>query len=110
MAHFDLWLGEKLDSLGLDAEVYLEYLTGILSDDAETLESKAESLTGIIQGATGGEQDSTFVLEMCERWTSSREANDGEEVRLAAQLMKISIDEVCLRSVLLNGSRHIRNH
>ena len=48
---FDSWLSEKLRSLQLDEDVFLDYLKGVLEEDS-TSEEKVETIDNILQGAT----------------------------------------------------------
>ena len=48
---FDNWLCEKLKSLQLDEEIFLEYLKGVLEEDSSA-EEKVETISGILEGAT----------------------------------------------------------
>ena len=48
---YDSWLSEKLRSLQLDEDVFLDYLKGVLEEDS-TSEEKVETIDNILQGAT----------------------------------------------------------
>ena len=48
---YDDWLCEKLRSLQLDDDVFLDYLKGVLDEDSSS-EEKAETIENILQGAT----------------------------------------------------------
>ena len=48
---YDSWLSEKLRSLQLDEDVFVDYLKGVLEEDS-TSEEKVETIDNILQGAT----------------------------------------------------------
>lgn len=48
---YDSWLCEKLRSLQLDEDVFLDYIKGVLEEDS-TSEEKTETIENILQGAT----------------------------------------------------------
>ena len=48
---YDVWLCEKLRSLQLDEDVFLDYLKGVLEEES-SLEEKVETIENILQGAT----------------------------------------------------------
>ena len=48
---FDNWLCEKLKSLQLDEDIFLEYLKGVLEEDSSA-EEKVGTISGILEGAT----------------------------------------------------------
>lgn len=48
---FDNWLCQKLRSLQLDEDVFLDYLKGVLEEDS-TSEEKLDTIENILQGAT----------------------------------------------------------
>ena len=48
---FDAWLCEKLNSLQLDEDVFLDYLKGVLEEDVPE-DEKEETIQGILEGAT----------------------------------------------------------
>ena len=49
---FNTWLGRLLDALGLDGDVYGEYIAGTLRDMADaSREEKTEALKEFLSGA-----------------------------------------------------------
>ena len=47
---FNTWLREKINSLELDEEVYLEYIQGIVLEDGSTTEEIKETLSEVLGG------------------------------------------------------------
>ena len=47
---FNTWLREKIKSLELDEEVYLEYIQGIVLEDGSTIEEIKETLSEVLGG------------------------------------------------------------
>ena len=47
---FNTWLREKIKSLELDEEVYLEYIQGIVLEDSSTTEEIKETLSEVLGG------------------------------------------------------------
>ena len=47
---FNTWLREKIKSLELDEEVYLEYIQGIVLEDGSTTEEIKETLSEVLGG------------------------------------------------------------
>ncbi|KAJ1454483.1 hypothetical protein M885DRAFT_521755 [Pelagophyceae sp. CCMP2097] len=56
------WLGTKLDALELERDVYTEYVTGIMADDADAVDSAAQQAAEMIDGAAESDVD-TAALE-----------------------------------------------
>ncbi|CAM9149865.1 unnamed protein product [Pylaiella littoralis] len=66
---FDTWLVDKLDALGLDAEVYGGYVTGIMGDEDNPQEERIDSVIEILSGAA--EEDTNlddFRSSLKQRW------------------------------------------
>ena len=47
---FNTWLREKIKSLEIDEEVYLEYIQGIVLEDGSTTEEIKETLSEVLGG------------------------------------------------------------
>jgi len=67
---FESWLALKLEACGLDTEIYSEYVTGLLADQAEEMEARTESVLEILSGALdeGVELGETFATDLASRW------------------------------------------
>lgn len=50
----EAWVRAKVERLGLDADVYVEYGRGILEDEDMEIEERVESVIGIFTGAADG--------------------------------------------------------
>lgn len=85
-ANFEKWLGDKLDKLGLDDEVFGGYVTGIMGDEDNPQEERIDSVCEILSGATEEDLDE-FRVTLKERW----EARLGKEKkeREAAKAVKL---------------------
>ncbi|CAM9416036.1 unnamed protein product, partial [Scytosiphon promiscuus] len=84
---FDTWLVEKLDTLGLDAEVYGGYVTGIMGDEDNPEEERVDSVMEILSGAAEEETGlDEFRSALKERWeVRSARARPRRDSLLAAR-------------------------
>eukprot|EP00903_Cladosiphon_okamuranus_P016644 g15350.t1 len=68
-ADFDTWLVDKLDALGLDAEVYGGYVSGIMGDEDNPQEERLDSVIEILSGAAEEEASlDDFRSSLKEKW------------------------------------------
>ena len=51
---FETWLREKIKNLGLDEEIYLEYILGIVLEDGSSHDEIKETLTEVLSGVLVG--------------------------------------------------------
>ena len=89
-APFANWLAAKVESLNLDADIYGEYVTGILSDEdsGDSLVDRAVAAAEILSGAFEGEEGEgepllgdAFIPELPRRWearTGTEETPEGD--------------------------------
>eukprot|EP00112_Aurelia_sp_Birch-Aquarium-sp1_P016263 Seg3671.1 transcript_id=Seg3671.1/GoldUCD/mRNA.D3Y31 product="Coiled-coil domain-containing protein 43" protein_id=Seg3671.1/GoldUCD/D3Y31 len=68
---FDNWLCEKLKSLQLDEDIFLEYLKGVLEEDSPA-EEKVETISGILEGATEEPISEDTYNEVIKKWNEVR--------------------------------------
>jgi hypothetical protein len=95
----------KVEALGLDADVYVDYGRGILEDEDMALEERVESVIAIFSGAADGlasdatvarELNARAMVEAVERLLSDAKARlqqDEEVKRAEAQLRDLQIRE-----------------
>lgn len=87
---FPEWLCTELEALGLDGEVFREYVEGILSDDTDPLLARAESAVEILRGAAEHDVAEDFPAQLCARWeaklSSDSDALASESAQMAAVL------------------------
>ncbi|CBJ30946.1 hypothetical protein Esi_0226_0020 [Ectocarpus siliculosus] len=86
---FDTWLVDKLDALGLDAEVYGGYVTGIMGDEDNPQEERIESVIEILSGAAEEDNDlGEFRSALNERWDMKVEHEEKEKEAAKAAKQK----------------------
>jgi len=55
---FDIWLVSEMNELSIDdAEVYSEYIKGVLEDENESLEDRKSNVVGILEGVIEDDED-----------------------------------------------------
>lgn len=59
----EAWVRAKVERLGLDADVYVEYGRGILEDEDTELEERVESVIAIFAAAADGLADAALIAE-----------------------------------------------
>ena len=68
---FDAWLSARLGALDLDADVYAEYVSGILADEDMPLDERAEQASQLVAAALDEEYAAAAAgleTELQERW------------------------------------------
>ncbi|KAJ6660524.1 hypothetical protein lerEdw1_017521 [Lerista edwardsae] len=76
---FEPWLEGQLEALGLDGDVYGDYVRGLLRE----AESDAERLDGLAGALAAGEQDEDVLQDVCkeivERWSEAQNVGTKEK-------------------------------
>ncbi|XP_068606214.1 coiled-coil domain-containing protein 43 [Brachionichthys hirsutus] len=90
---FESWLNCRLDSLGVDREVYAAYILGVLQEE-EADEEKEEGLLGIFSAFLDEDAAEDVCKQIIKRWTdhcgrSAAEPDAGDaEVQAIASMME----------------------
>ena len=87
MANFDDWLSEQLNRLDIDAEVYGEYVKGIMGDTEQNIEERVTTVSEILSSALPEEVDLTpFQSGLTDEWTKvEREMAQEQAQKLKAK-------------------------
>lgn len=93
----------KVERLGLDVDVYVEYGKGILEDDDMEIEERVESVIGIFSGAADGlASDDVIAKELdATRMVADIERIVQETKQLQAQAEDLKRAEIELRDLKL---------
>mmetsp|Transcript_24361 Transcript_24361/g.54932 ORF Transcript_24361/g.54932 Transcript_24361/m.54932 type:complete len:238 (+) Transcript_24361:132-845(+) len=98
------WLSSSLTGLGLDTEVYKDYVEGILAEEDEPLDDRVESVAGVLGGAlenpddADGEAFTAFTGGLPERWQRKAEAAAGSGEREAKAAVEQAAAEAKARA------------
>ncbi|KAG7258955.1 hypothetical protein CRUP_014199 [Coryphaenoides rupestris] len=78
---FEAWLGDRLDSLEIDGEVYGAYLLGVLREVDCDDDEKAETLRGILSAFLEGDTLEDVCKQIFDEWTEhcGRSVKCGDE-------------------------------
>ncbi|KAK2560087.1 Coiled-coil domain-containing protein 43 [Acropora cervicornis] len=101
---FKDWLSSRLKTLGLDEDVFGNYVTGVL-DSEDTDEERKDALIGILDGMTEYPLED-LCSEVLNRWKSSRaeiikkrvllkEQKEAEKQNKLAEIMEKQASVVC---------------
>ena len=88
---FEKWLSDSLDSLQLDSEVYVEYVTDIMKDkDEGSVKERTDIVMSILSGATEESLDE-FKNELQIKW-DSKEAVEQKQLE-EDKLKKLEVED-----------------
>lgn len=94
-ASFETWLNGKLNSLGLDEEVYLDYLKGVLEEGEDAEETK-EILFDILSGVLE-ENVSEVVDEIVQSWVNFTKSSQTKQVEVVD---KLNVESLRIKDII----------
>ncbi|KAG7492329.1 hypothetical protein MATL_G00013070 [Megalops atlanticus] len=86
---FESWLNSRLDSLGVDRDVYGTYILGVLQEE-ETDDEKTDALQGILSAFLEDDTLEDVCREIIRHWTESCSCSTAKNTQSDAEVQAIA--------------------